>query len=94
MLQILFLRGVYPPAAFCCRRKYGVPCWMSEHPAVAEYVARHCSSLRDALLARQRGRGGADRGGPEGAEVVLSSGREEVAERYVVEWGDAEESAR
>ena len=86
---------MYPPAAFCRRRKYGVPCWMSEHPAVAEYVARHCSSLRDALLARRRrGRGGADRGGPEGAEVVLSSGTEEAAERYVVEWGDAEESAR
>ena len=85
VFQILFLRGVYPSASFCKRRKYGIPVRMCEHPSVAAFCTEHLASLREALVKRRQGL--------DGVEVALLQ-RQRVAERIVFEFGDAEAEAK
>eukprot|EP00899_Mesostigma_viride_P005813 jgi/Mesvir1/15232/Mv06458-RA.1 len=49
VLQILYVRGLYPRELFQRRKKYGVPVQQSRHPLLSEYVRDATAHLRDPL---------------------------------------------
>lgn len=76
---VLFLRGVYPPALFERRLKYGVPVRLCRHPGVQEYVSRVVRAVDGAL-----------RGGDDVSRVIVAvvrAGDERPLERFVFEIG-------
>jgi hypothetical protein len=73
--EVLFARGLYPPALFERRRLYGVAARRARHPELAAYVAAAAGGLRGALAA-----GALDR-----VAVAVAAPGGAPAERHVLE---------
>ena len=85
--SVLFVRGLYPEAAFVRRRGFGRALQVVRHPALRAYIAQLVAGVREALQRwREKGGGGGNAGSAAALKfvlVVLEPSHRRCLERFV-----------